>query len=682
MYRSASTAPVMIRRASVSLFLGAWLVVSPAAAQDQPSGDEAWKLVQPPQSSLVFARDGSLIGEVGRQWRTSVALKALPKYVPQAFIAVEDQRFYQHDGVDVIGVLGAVKDNLLGERRGASTITQQLVGNMHPDIIDRRDRSLGRKLREQSAAREMERHYTKDQILEAYLNQLDLGHNWFGIEAAARHYFGKSASKLSLAEAASLASLPKSPPLYDPSRFAERNKSRRNLILTLMAEQGYVSKSAAEAAKREPVVTIPNGGMSAPAAYFVDAVRREAEQAGIHVMNGGYRIHTTLDPALQRAAVTALLDGTSKVEARKGYSHVTMEASPRGQTDYLQGAVVAMDPLTGDVRALVGGRNWITAPFNRVTNGMRQPGSAMKPIVYAKAIEDSITANTIVPDTALAIPMGNGAIYRPDDADGTFLGPMTMREALIGSRNSVAIQLGMRVGMDSVASLAHRLGITSPIAPYPSSAIGASVVRPIELVSAYTAFANAGATVDPRFVVSIEDLAGRVVFSQPASPQHQVLDPRVAFIVRDMLTDAAQRGTGAPARRAVPANVPIAGKTGTTNDNVDVWFVGMTPELVAAVWLGFDKPKTIAPGVAGGSLAAPIWGQMMATYYAGKRAGEWSPPPDGLTFAELDRQTGALATITTSPDQRYVEYFIEGTEPAEVKMNPWRIPMWGPIVVH
>jgi penicillin-binding protein 2D len=539
-----------------------WLVLSLSlsaslAAQDQEP-DEAWKLVQPPQSSLVLARDGSLIGEIGRQWRTSVALKSLPKYVSQAFIAVEDQRFYQHDGVDVIGVLGAMKDNILGERRGASTITQQLVGNMHPDIIDRRDRSLGRKLREQSAAREMERHYTKDQILEAYLNQLDLGHNWFGIEAAARHYFGKSASKLTLAEAASLAALPKSPPLYDPSRFADRNKSRRDLILSLMAQQGYITKAAAEAAKREPVVTVPNGGMSANAAYFVDAVRREAERVGIHVMNGGYRIETTLDPALQRAAVTALLDGTVKVEQRKGYRHTPMATAPRGETDYLQGAVIAMDPLSGDVRALVGGRNYVTAPFNRATSGLRQPGSAMKPIVYAKAIEDSVTASTVVPDTALAIPMGNGTIYKPDDADGAFLGPMTIREGLINSRNSVAIQLGLRVGIDSVAALAQRLGITSPIAPYPSSAIGASVVRPIELVSAYTAFANAGSTVDPRFIMRIDDLGGRVVFAEPPSAQHQVLDPRVAFIVRDMLTDAATRGTGSPARRAVPEQVPPA----------------------------------------------------------------------------------------------------------------------------
>jgi penicillin-binding protein 2D len=666
------------RRITIALAVAS----APALGQQtQPTG-EAWRIVQPPQSSLVYARDGSLIGEVGRQWRTSVAIKSLPKYLPQAFVSVEDQRFYQHDGVDVIGVLGAVKDNIMGERRGASTITQQLVGNMHPDLIDRRDISIGRKLREQSAAREMEKHYTKDQILEAYLNQVDLGHNWFGVEAASRHYFGKSAARLSLAEAASLASLPKSPPLYDPVRYPERNKTRRNLILTLMADQGYITKAQAEAAKRESIVTVTNGGMSAASNYFIDAVRREAERAGIQVMNGGFKIHTTLDPALQRAAVSALLEGTAKVEARPGYRHVTMAKSPRGETDYLQGAVVALDPSTGDVRALVGGRNWVTAPFNRATNALRQPGSAIKPIVYAQAIHDSIAPSEIVPDTALAIPMSNTVVYRPENSDGRFLGPITIREALVQSRNPVAVQLGMRVGIDSVGALAQRMGIDAPMSPYPSSAIGASVVRPIDLVAAYAAFATDGKVAEPRFVTRIEDLSGRVAYAQPASEPRQVLDPRVAFIVRNMMIDAAERGTGASARRAVPPAVHVAGKTGTTNDNVDVWFVGMTPDLVAGVWLGFDKPKTIAPGVGGGTLAAPIWGQMVARYYEGRRATEWAPPPEGLTFAELDRLTGQVVTPATPPDRRYVEYFLEGTEPPEVRMNPWRVPIWGPIVMH
>jgi penicillin-binding protein 1A len=658
-------------------------------AQVAPSAEvEAWQIVPQPQSSLVFARDGSLIGEIGRQFRTSVVLRTLPRYLPKAFVAVEDQRFYQHDGVDLIGVAGAIKGKLLGQRRGgASTITQQLVGNMHPDIIDRRDLSLGRKLREQAAAREMEKHYNKEQILEAYLNQVDLGHGWFGVEAAARHYFGKSAARLSLAEAATLACLPKSPVLYDPIRFPDRAKTRRDVILGLMADQGYVTRDAAEKARAELVVTAPDAGMSAPSQYFVDAVRQAAQRAGIPVATGGYHIFTTLDPPLQRAAVVALLDGTAKVEARPGYRHAKYADAIKSRAPYLQGAVVVVDPSSGDVRALVGGRNYAASPFNRVF-ALRQPGSAIKPLVYAAAIADSIPPNAIVPDTALSIPMPSGPNYEPGNADNQFLGPITLHEALVKSRNPVAVQLGMRVGIDTIAALAQRLGVSSPIALVPSSAIGASAVRPLELVTAYTAFANLGSVAQPRLIARIDDPTGRTAYAAPAAPLTPVLDARVAFMVRRMMQDVADRGTGAAARQAVPASIPVAGKTGTTNDNADVWFVGMTPDLVGAVWLGFDQPTTIAAGAAGGSLAAPIWGQMVARYYAalGARtpsAGSvWDAPPPGLVYAELDRDTGALADITTPADHRYVEFFLPGTEPAALKSDPWRLPQFSALIFH
>jgi len=672
--------------AQIALF--AAVASSQNSAPVAPADAEAWQITAQPQSSLVFGRDGSLIGEIGRQFRTSVALRALPRYLPHAFIAVEDQRFYQHDGVDLIGVAGAIKGKLFGQRRGgASTITQQLVGNMHPDIVDRRDLSLSRKLREQSAAREMERHYTKDQILEAYLNQVDLGHGWFGVEAASRHYFGKSASRLSLAEAATLAALPKSPVLYDPTRFPARSKTRRDIILGLMADQGYVSREAAEKAKNEPIVTAPDAGTSAPAQYFVDAVRQAAQRAGIPVANGGYHVYTTLDPALQRAAVVALVEGTARVEARPGYRHATYAAAIKTRAPYLQGAVVAIDPATGDVRALVGGRNYAASPFDRVF-ALRQPGSAIKPLVYAAALADSIPPNAIVLDTALSIPMPSGPNYQPGNADGQFLGPMTLHEALVRSRNPVAVQLGMRVGIDSIAALAQRLGISSPIALVPSSAIGASAVRPLELVTAYSAFANLGSVVQPRLITRIDDPTGKPAYSAAVAPLTPVLDPRVAFMIRRMMQDVAERGTGAAARQAVPAAIPVAGKTGTTNDNADVWFVGLTPDLVGGVWLGFDQPVTIAAGAAGGSLAAPIWGQMVARYYASLGAAAapnvaaWDTPPPGLSYAELDRETGALADTTTPPSHKYLEFFLPGTEPAALKSDPWRTPQFGALVFY
>lgn len=652
-------------------------LLAPLSAVAQGSGTgPVWQIVAQPQSSLVFARDGGLLGDIGRESRTSVSIRTLPKYVGQAFVAVEDQRFYQHDGVDLIGVAGAIKGKLLeritGDHRGgASTITQQLVGNMHPDQIDRRDMSMGRKLREQQAAREMEKHYSKDQILEGYLNQINFGHGWYGVESAARHYFGRSASKLTLAQAATLAALPKSPVGYDPIRHPDRAKARRDLILGLMAEQGFITATDAARARSEPVTTAPNAGMAAPAEYFVDAVRQAAQNAGIDVSRGGYRIYTTADVSLQRAAHDALVAGTASVEKRPGYQHPTLAAA-KDKRDALAGAVVAMDPATGDVRALVGGRDYRLAPFNRATLALRQPGSSFKPFVYAKALEDSLSAATIVPDTAIAIPLDGGDVYSPTNSDGKFLGPITMREALVHSRNPVAVQLAMREGLDSMVAMARRVGIATPIMPVPASALGASVVRPIDYVAAYAVWDNLGGVVEPRLITRIEDAGGRVVYQRPPSTPTPVMDPRVAFIMRDMMRDAAERGTGGPARRAVPSSIPVAGKTGTTNDNVDVWFMGMTPDLVAGVWLGFDRPSTIMPGAAGGSLAAPIWGDMVARYYAGRPApAPWSPPA-GLLAAQLDRSTGLPADSLTPPAQRYTEYFIPGTEPQVLKDIPWR----------
>jgi penicillin-binding protein 1A len=651
---------------------------NPASADTTPP----WQIIRPPQSSQVLARDGSLIGDIGAEVRTSVSLSSLPKYVPQAFVAIEDQRFYQHDGVDLVAVAGAIKDAVRGNPRGASTITQQLVGNMHPSIIDRSDISLGRKLREQAAAREMERHYTKEQILEAYLNQLHFGHRWYGIESASRHYFGKPAARLTIAEAATLAAVINGPSLFDPISRAERARNRRNLVLSLMADQGFITAEQAAEAKAEPVSVVPDAGFSAPSNWFVDVVRVQAERAGVAVRDGGYRIHTTLDPEVQRAAVTSLREGITAIEAAPGYAHpvwarrsqnaAARTGSRTRPIDYLQGAVVAMDPFTGDVRALVGGRDYVTAPFNRAVDAKRQPGSAFKVFVYTAAVADSIVPTAIVADTALAIPLPNRSVYRPRNSDGEFLGALTLRTALARSRNPVAVQIALSLGMDTISSLAHRLGIDSDIAPYPSSAIGASVVQPLDLVAAYAAVANLGARVEPRFITHIEDADGQTVWQNPIVAPQPVLDPAVAFIVRDMMRDVVEQGTATSVRRQVPDDIPVAGKTGTTNENTDVWFVGMTRDLVAGVWLGFDRPKSITPGAAGGSLAAPIWASLVARSGAGKGGVPWLPPA-GVVPVDMDRASGRIADDLTSPDARYTEYFLAGTEPLPVRLDTWGI---------
>ncbi|MBA3578413.1 MAG: PBP1A family penicillin-binding protein [Gemmatimonadaceae bacterium] len=653
------------------------LIASPAVSRAQQR--EPWQIITPAQASLVLARDGSMVGEIGRERRVSISLASLPPHVGQAFVAVEDQRFYQHDGVDVVGIAGAIRDNLLGERRGASTITQQLVGNMHPDIIDRGDPGIGRKLREQQAAREMDRRYTKQQILEAYLNQIDFGHGWFGIESAARHYFGKPAARLTIAEAATLAAVPKGPAVFDPLRNPDRVRNRRNVVLRLMLEQRYISPGDARAAQASPLSLAPNQGMSAPADNFVNVVRIQATRAGVPVMNGGYRIHTSLDPALQNAAVAAIEVEAAAFEQRPGYRHPTRASYTGGMPTYLQGVAVAIDPANGDVRALVGGRDYGDSQFDRAVDGERQPGSAFKPIVYAAALSRSFSPLTIVADTAISLRLANGTYYRPDNADRRFLGPITLREALTQSRNVVAVQLAAELGMDSVIALARRMGITSPIAPGPASAIGASVVQPLDIVAAFTTFANLGTPMEPRFIHRIEDSRGRVVYTAPVRALPPALDPRVAFVVREMMRDVVDRGTATAIRRFVPATIPVAGKTGTTNDNTDTWFVGLTPDIVAGVWFGFDRPTPISGAAAGGSLAAPAWGRMVAALYGSRGPGQEWMAPAGVISGTAERGTGRLASASTSPERRYTEYFVEGTEPEGLGLDPWKVLGWGPI---
>ncbi|MBL0169599.1 MAG: PBP1A family penicillin-binding protein [Gemmatimonadaceae bacterium] len=685
----------MVRRGLGALLVWIWVsphaavaqvvVKPPAASSPVASTGEAWQIITPAQASLVLGREGSTIGVIGRERRLSVAIRTLPKYVGQAFVAVEDKRFYQHDGVDLVGIAGALKDAVTtGNLRGASTITQLLVGNMHPDLIDRRDVSPGRKLREQQAAREMEKHYNKEQILEAFLNQISFGHGAFGIEMAARQYFGKPASDLTLAEAASLASMPKSPVQYDPARYPDRNKQRRNTVLALMAGQGYITAVQRDLAQREPIKTVTAG--SAPAPWVVDVVRVQAERAGVPVGQGGYRIHTTIDAAIQTITQRAVSVGLDEVETRPGFRGIpcatgivtdSIKASRAKVQACLEGAAVVLDPTSGDVRALVGGRNYARSSFNRAVDGNRQPGSSFKAFVYAQALAEGMTAGSMVADTALRIRLQNGQIYSPENADNEFLGAITMREALTRSRNPVAVQLALGVGMDSVIALARRAGLRSPISPYPSSALGASVVQPLDFVAAYASFDNGGVAVTPRFIVRVEDRNGRTVLAPPVATSAPAMDPRIAFIVRDMMQDVVSRGTATALRKVVPSRIAVAGKTGTTNDNTDVWFVGMTPEFVTGVWIGFDKPTMISPGAVGGTLAAPIAGDIIASIYGSRSSGTWTPPP-GVLGVEVDRKNGKPADASTPPDRRYTEWYLEGTEPGAAAW-PWSLFRFGPI---
>lgn len=644
-----------------------WLIypVAWVHAQDRDEVD----IVRPKLSTVVYDRNGGLLAEIGPEARSWVRLVELPSYVGQAFVATEDRRFYQHDGVDMMGVVGAIRDNLLHGfgSRGASTITQQLIGMMYPDEVDRREITLGRKLREAEMARALEQRHSKAEILEAYLNYLNFGHGWYGLEAAARHYFGSYAAGLTLAQAALLAALPKSAVRYDPRAHTERALARRNLVLQRMEQAHYLTPEAARAAMREPLALAVNDGYSARAPYAVEWVRRWlVERYGLAAVNtGGLSAQTTIDPFVQDAADRALASGLARVESLPGYLWPRYRAAgphaPSAQTPYLQGLFVAVDPGNGDVLALVGGRDFRDSEFDRAVQGRRQAGSAFKPFVYAAALAQGLPPTLQLEDSPLSLPRDDGTSWTPENNSGTWSGPVTMRTALVGSINIPAIRLAMVTGLDSVIATASRLGLTVEIPRVAAIAIGAADVRPLELVAAFGAFATLGTYAPPRIVNVVQGSAGLPVYEATAQPV-QVLDPRVAFQMVDLLRDAVARGTGTAARRGVAATLPVAGKTGTTNDNTDVWFVGFTPDIVAGIWMGFDRPQTITPGAFGGSLAAPVWASFAAAVYARRPVPPPWQAPAGLLTLRVRRGDGRVAAPGDTSGT-YPEYFLEGTEP-------------------
>jgi penicillin-binding protein 1A len=645
--------------------LSSLLLAVPSSARAQGGG---LALVTPPQSARVYGRDGSLIAEIGPQVRTIVPIRSLPAYVPKAFVAVEDKRFYEHSGVDPVGLARAIGRTLEGHRQGASTITQQLIGAMYPRQVDRRDMSVERKVREMQMALELEQRYGKERILEAYLNQIYFGHGWFGIEAAAQHYFGKPASRLNVEETAMLAALPKGAGVYSPKINPARALERRNLVLGLMAESGAITQGEAAAARARPIRLAPNNGYSTRPPWVIEQVRQFLEQTyGPTYGTVGLRVWTTVQPAAQNAADSSLVHGLKRVEAMRWFRGprfgTAAAKAGAGGTNYLQGLVVSVDARTGEILAMTGGRSWEDSHFNRVVNARRQPGSAFKPIVYTTALEHGVTPATVMMDTALHIPLRGGGAYSPKNSDDVFRGPVTVRRALTESINTIAVQLGMQVGLDTVVATAKRFGIASPIHPYPSSMIGAGAVTPLELAGAYTAFANRGMRVEPFLIRRVADRGGRILFDRN-SRGFRTLSPAVAFLATDLMKDAAEKGTGREARQRLQASVPMAGKTGTTDNGADVWYVGFTPEMVTAVWIGFDTPKSVGAGAYGGTLAAPIWGDMMREVYARRRAPQPWTPPAGVETVAIDPATSAPAVGACPAGPALREYLLAETVPA------------------
>jgi penicillin-binding protein 1B len=593
-----------------------------------------------------------------REQRELVRLEQVPRHLVDAILAVEDQRFESHHGIDPRRIAGALVANLRAGRvrQGGSTLTQQLVKNFFLTP----ERTVRRKFQEAVMALIVEARYDKQQILQAYLNEIYLGQRGatavHGVGEAAHLYFGKSAANLGVAESALLAAIIQSPNGKSPYRDPERAVERRNLVLELMHRQGRLAEAALHAARQEPLrlaAVTPDPG---DARYFLDLLQRQLSSAysGELLQSEGLRIYSTLDRRAQRIAAEALRDGLEQLEQR--YPRLRAEDPRRA----LQGCVLALRPQTGEVIALVGGRDYSVTQFDRCTQARRQPGSVFKPFVYIAALEPGpsgpvATLASFVDDSPLEVRTPSGP-WRPVNFDREYHGRIPLRVALERSYNSATARLAQEVGIPRVIDVAQRLGIQSDLPEVPSLALGAASVSPLEIARAYATLASGGVRPEVQTVEDLVDEQGRTLERRRLRIE-RVLDPGTAFLATSLLEGVAARGTAAGVR-AGGLRGPIAAKTGTTTGEHDLWLAGYTPEIVAVVWVGFDEPRSL--GIPSSQGALPIWRRFVSELSGGEVRGAFRPPP-GVETAEIDPESGALA-LWGCPSRRS-EYFLAGTLP-------------------
>jgi penicillin-binding protein 1A len=748
---------------------------------------------EPPVMTRVHASDGSLLAEYAKERRLYIPIQAVPKSVINAFLSAEDKNFYEHGGLDFPGIARAgiiYIQNYGSSRRpqGASTITQQVAKN----FLLSNEVSFTRKIKEALLAMKIERAYSKEKILELYMNEIYLGFGAYGVAAASLLYFDKSVHELTTSESAYLAALPKAPTYLHPFRQRERAIERRNYVIDRMVENGYVKTADGEKAKKDPlnVVQRPGGAHVFAAEYFAEEVRREIyEKYGEKKLyEGGLSVRTTLDPKLQVIARKALADGLVKFDEAQGYRGpvaqieiagdwgvkladvkalndiapwrlaVVLETSdqaarigfqpardpggallkerqvgmvsldgvkwakpasgpnrfkaptkvsqvlPAGDVIYAEpllgkdgnaiegqyrmrqipevsGGIVAMDPLTGRVLALVGGFSYDQSQFNRATQALRQPGSSFKPFVYAAALDNGYTPSTVVVDAPIEIDQGPGVgMWRPENySAGKFYGPQTLRFGIEQSRNVMTVRLAQDVGMPLIAEYAKRFGVYDDLPPYLSFALGAGETTVLRMVAAYSMFDNGGRRIKPTLVDRIQDRYGHTIYKhdqrecrgcdaskwsdQPEPTlidrREQVLDPMTAYQVTSMLEGVVQRGTGTVVREV---GKPIAGKTGTTNDEKDAWFIGFSPDLAVGVYIGYDKPRHLGRGMTGGHLAAPIVKEFLKVALADKPAVPFRVPA-GIKLIRIDARSGLRAS--PGAEKVILEAFKPGTAPPD-----------------
>ncbi len=580
---------------------------------------------QPLETSVVKDRYGKIVDRIYVENRIVVPVSEMPNLLPKAFIAAEDARFYDHAGVDSISILRALINNIRagGRSQGGSTITQQVARS----LLLNREKTYVRKIKEAILAYRIDQVLSKEQVLHIYLNQIYLGEKSYGVEAASQTYFGKSVKDLTLQEMAILAGLPQAPSRYSPFKHYNQAKKRQGYVLNRMAAEGFISTSAAQKAFATPLYWAPQKKYFNHARYYLAHIRQIiTKQYGHHLLStGGLTIETTLDLHLQEQASISVEKGITSWALRSG----------KGKKTTPQGALVSIEKGTGYVRALIGGINFQRSQFNRATQAKRQPGSAFKPFVFGQAFNTKFNPASIIIDAPLNLPGHKKHTWQPKNFSNKNFGPTTLYTALVKSRNIVTIKLLQKIGIGSLVSLAKQSGIKTILHPNLSLALGASEVSLLEITSAYSIFANGGKYSPPIFITKIYDRYNRLL-EHNIPRQKQVLDSRAAYQVTRILQDVIRSGTGKKAW-GLPGH--SAGKTGTTDANMDAWFIGYNPQLITGVWIGFDLKKSLGRRETGGLTCGPVWLDFMKKSMAGVKP-KLFLPPKGLTFLPIDKNTG------------------------------------------
>ena len=629
--------------------------------------------IEPSLVTKIYSADGKIIKEFYTERRILTPLTRIPPHLIDAVLATEDRRFFSHWGANLLAMGRALWHNFWAGKRlqGASTITQQLARTLFLTP----EKTISRKIKEVLTAIKIERNYTKEEILEMYLNQCYFGRGAHGVEAAAQLYFDKNVEDLTISDCAILIGIPKSPSRYSPITSPELALKRRNIVLESMKHFGKISKELADSLKSLPLEIDPASAPVGEAPYFTEMVRQylEKEYGEDALYQGGLSVYTTLNLELQEAAEEALLKELELRQQQMEQTHsltdtiyavVVIDSTgeepvEKRQYRQIQGALLAMDNKTGNVLAMVGGRDFSQSQWNRAVQAARQPGSGFKPFIYTAAIDNGARPTDIMYDTPIILTGDDGKEWCPGNFDDVFRGPVTLREALAKSINVISAKLIQTVTPQQTIFFASHMGITSPLAPYPSLALGSSEVTLWEMVTAFSVFPNGGIKVEPKYVLKITDRYGNVLEENQISKREEVLSAQTAYIMTTMLESVINRGTGYGARARGFAR-SVGGKTGTSDNCMDNWFVGFTPQISAGVWIGYDDKIVIGENVTGAHTTLPVWTDFMIKAHENLPAERFKVPP-GIYFKTICLESASLATDKCP--RVITDIFTEGTLP-------------------